>query len=373
MCRKLLLTLVAVLFPLSTLAASIHLVGDYFLKGSEKAVDDVYALARDAVFGGIVQGDAVALSERIRSDGEISADALFVGESVTLGGAVGDDARLVGRSVIISGAVGDDVVAIASSVTAAPEASVGGNLYAVGGRVTLDGEIHGSVRALAKRTEVLGAVDGSVEVWGDLSLGDGARIGGDLIYHAPRERAVMKEQVGGEVIFVRTAREGAGLGRLHELASGLFSLQILSLLALGFLLLALARERTEEVLIDVSERFWPRVLRGLLIAFVTPLAAALLFASVVGAAAGVVAVALFLAAFPLSLSFSGLLVGGVMERLLFKRSPFPLHSRPVLLGTVVFALLSVVPYVGPAVALILILASLGSIGTVFYRHLKEVK
>lgn len=373
MFNKTLCVLVFVAVPLVALAAQVHIGSDYFLKGSEKSADDLYVLAPSATLAGSVTGDAVAVARGIQSAGEVSADAFFAGERVVLGGRVGDDARLLGAQVLVSGDVSDDVLAIGSEITLLPSATVLGNLYAIGGRVKIAGEVAGNVQSVSRETRIEGPVGGSVEAWGAVSLGERATIGGDLIYHASREMTIPGEQVRGAVIFDPVREGDRGLSRLTGLFSGLFSLELLMMLAFGFTLLLLLRERTEEVMFDVLTQFWQRVLRGFLIALLLPLAALLLFASVVLLPIGIALAALSIASFLFASAFAGILVGAWIERALFKRSPFPLTWRPVLLGTLVLSLISVIPYIGGAFYLIVLLSALGGLGTVFYRYLKEVK
>lgn len=372
MLKKAFSALILVAMPIVALAAQVHIGSDYFLKGSEKAADDLYVLAPSATFAGAVSGDAVAVAEGITNQGDISADAFFLGERVVLGGRVGDDARLLGAQVLVSGEVFDDLLAIGPEISLLPSATVLGNLYTIGGRVKIAGRVAGSVRSFARETRIEGVVGGSVEVWGKVSLGERAVISGDLIYHAPREITIRKEQILGEVIFDRV-RDGERLPGLTGLFSGLFSLEILMMLAFGFVLLLLARERTEEVLLDTVSHFWPRVLRGLLILVLLPLAAVLLFASVVLLPIGVALAALLVVSLLAASAFAGILVGLWIERAFFKRSPFPLSWRPVLQGIIALSLISVLPYIGIAAHGVFLLAALGGLGTVFYRHLKEVR
>lgn len=366
--------LFGVLFlPLAVSAATLHISDDYFLRGSEKATDDLYVLARRATIAGEVRGDAVALGQAISSHGEIGADVLFAGGAVDLRGRVADDARLLGGQIVVSGEVSHDLLAIGPEIEIVSSASVGGDLYAVGERMRMAGKVDGRVRFLGDELRIDGPVAGDVEAWGEVSFGERGKVGGDLIYHAPRELAIPKERVAKEVIFDEMPRGGmnalAGLGGFF---SGFFSLWALMTLTFGCALLFLARSRTEEVLLDAAGAFWLRVLRGLLIILLVPIAAFFLFVTVVGASLGIALAALLTAAAVASSALAGILLGMAGERVFFKRSAFPLTYRPVLLGGIALAAVSMIPYIGPLIYFLLFFAALGSTGTVFYRHLREV-
>lgn len=372
MFKKTLFLLAFAALPALASAASIHIGGDYFLKGSEKNSDDVYVFAPSVVFAGSVDGDALAAGRTVISEGEISGDALFFGETVTVGGDAADDVRVLGGTVLIRGAVSGDVVAGGARIVLEEGATVSGNLYAVGGEIVLAGAVSGEVRAAGGTVDISGSVGGTVEAWGEaVELSAGSVIGGDLIYHTPREARIAPDaRIGGETLFDR--QKGAHSG-LASLASGFVPFHLLATFAGAFFLFFLFRERTEEILLDASENFWMRALRGLLLFLIVPLMGAFLFLTAVGIPLGLALTALYLAGLIFSTAYGAMLLGVLLERPLFRRSAFPLSARTVLVGVALLALLGAVPYLGFAALFFLTLASLGSIGTIGWRRLKEVR
>ncbi|MDO8564966.1 MAG: polymer-forming cytoskeletal protein [bacterium] len=357
--------------PVLLHAADFNLTDSYFLKGGEATVDDVYTIGSSAVFSGRVGGDAISIGNNTRADGEIAQDALFVGERVTLLGTTSDDARLVGVSITLAGRVEDDAVLVGGSAVIEKAGSIGGNVYAAGNEVTIEGRVHGNVRAVGRIVRIGGQIEGDVEVWGDVALGSETVIEGDFIYHAKQEIQIPAgAQISGRVLFDEEGGGGIALPFGRDTLSGFFSLELLMELALGFFLLLLVRERLEETLLDAVSAFWRRVLRGVLIMLLIPIASILFLVSVVGIPVAALLLFLLAAGFAVSIPLAGFMAGLWLERVLFKRSAFPLSYRPVLLGILLLALISLIPYVGFVANLLLILASLGSIGTVFYRHAK---
>lgn len=363
--RKRILILALAFLPLFVSAASLHVRNDYFLKGSEELAEDTYVLARAAAFSGTVAGDVAALAREIESYGRIAADALFVGERVLVGGSIGDDARLAGGVVTVSGDIAGDAVIFGSEIVIDKDARISGNLYLVGGRAELLGSVEGDMKALVGEITLRGTAGGSAEVWGVVSVSDTAHIAGDLIYHASREIRLPEKAVSGEIIFDKRAEQKFWL----PWSSRLPAVFVLMVLALAVVLLYFARVRTEEVILDASAHFWMRALRGALGFVLLPVVAVLLGGTVVGFFVGVVFLLLFLVMVFLSITGTALLLGGAMEHFFFKRSPYPLSYRPVLLGTVLFALLFMVPYIGFAINFIIFLSVLGALETAGYRHI----
>ena len=364
--------LAALLLPLSALAASVHVGSDYFLKGKETATEDAYVIAPSAVFSGAVSGDALAVARSVQSDGALGADAFFVGETVTVRGAVADDMRVLGGTVRIRGEILGDAVIIGAHIIVEEGAVVSGSVYAVGGDIDIAGSVGGEMKAAGGSVHVSGPVGGAVEIWGEeVELLSGASIGSDFMYHAPREASIASDaRVLGETLF--DEQSGAARGIVARFSSGSVSFQLLAMLAGAFFLFLLFRERTEEILLDASQNFWRRILRGLLLFLIAPFAGALLFFTAIGIPLGFALFALYLAGLVFSSAYAGMLLGAILSRPLFHRSAFPLSARTVFVGTAFLALLQAVPYLGFAALLLLTLASLGSLGTIGWRRVKQM-
>ena len=367
MIKKTLLS-IALFLPFSVSAASLHL-GDYFLKGAEQISSDLYTIGRTTTIAGTVVGDVTAVGRDIFSTGTISTDALFFGEGVRVEGEVADDVRVVGGVIVIDGTVKGDVVAIGAEVTVENKARIEGSLYAIGGEVVIRGTVLGDTKVLSNDLLLSGTVEGDLELWGTASFEDPARIGGDYIYHtnSPVSPPV-KVTITGKII----ADEGYGTGSTssHTRAGGFFSLRVLMMCALGFALFFLARGRTEEVILEILPNFLARALRGLLVLIILPILSILFIPTIIGIPIALILGALFLLLVLLSWAGSGILFGVWCEQFFFKRSAFPLTYRPVLIGILSLSLISIVPVLGALLHGILILATAGSLATLFFRELR---
>lgn len=368
--KSLFILLGVFLFPLTSFAVSLHF-GDFFLKGSEVAKDDVYAVGRGATFVGAVTGDAVFVGGNVLSESDVSGDILFIGEDIRVEGNIQDDARLIGGVVSINGTIKDDAVIIATKVVLGPASRVEGSLFIVGGEVLMQGAVLGDAKVLSGKLTDTGSVEGDLEVWGEATFREPARIGKDFIYHTNKGTpAPLNVTITGKVIRDE-AKEGNRLAFPNLFLGGFFSLSTLMMLALGFALFLLARERSEEVLRDALSNFWLRALRGFIILLIMPALSALLVSTIVGIPIAVIFVAFLAALLLLSWGYSGLLLGVWCERLFFKSPAFPLSYRPVLLGIIFISVISLIPLVGPLFHGILMLTSAGSLGTLWYRGLRS--
>lgn len=354
--------------------ASVHIGGDYFLKGSETVQGDLYMLGDTGTFAGTVQGDIVALASDMVSESTVKADMLLIGGKVTLAGTGGDDARLIGQTVTVSGTVADDVVVFGTHVLISPTASVGGNLYIIGGDVSIQGKVAGEVRVYARKIAVAGTIGGTLESWGETQILSGASIGGDVIYHSESKVTVPEgAKVKGEVLQGKASVQEFGTTAYASLFRGFSPLLVLMLLAFGFLLLFLARARTEEVLLDILQQFGQRLVRGVLVVISGPVLIGLLLISIVGIPVALLLICVYVSFLILGSVVGTLILGAWCERLLFKQSAFPLSYRPVVVGTLAYSLITLLPFVGFPAFLILLSMGVGGLGTVGYRHLREIR
>lgn len=374
MLKKSLLAVAIALTPLSVFASSVHIGGDYFLKGAEIAEDDLYVLGEIGTFAGTATGDIVSLAGTNISEGDSKADVLLLGGDVMLGGTVGDDARLVGETVTIGGVVEDDTLVFGARVVLLPSANIGGNLYIVGADVTIEGRVAGDVRVYGKNVEITGTIGGNLETWGTVVIRPGTSIGGDFTYHASRLVVIPEEvSVKGATLFEPLREKGLTLFAGPSFRGGFFSLYALMALGLTFSLFFFAKRRTEETLLDILLSFWHRALRGLLIVICAPVSIAVLFATVVGAPLAVVLLCIFVLFILLGQAFSALTVGAWCERVFFKRSAFPLAYRTVIIGTLALSLILLIPFLGFLAEFLLLLASIGGLGTAGYRQLTRIR
>jgi cytoskeletal protein CcmA (bactofilin family) len=152
--------------------------------------------------------DVFAFARQITAGAGISDNGFLFGEEVVIDGPVVGDLFVMAADLRIRGPVGGDVYVFAGNVQLEPGAAIGGHLYAFGGNATLEGPIGGDVTAGAGRLELASLVAGDVSAEvGELTLRDGAGVGGDLDYTAQSAVSGLDDIVGGTVTFTQAVEE----------------------------------------------------------------------------------------------------------------------------------------------------------------------
>lgn len=335
--------------------------GDVVVVRAGEVIDgNLYASGSTVAIRGDVRGDVVVAGGNVLVDGSVRGDVLAAGGQITLSGRVFGDVRAAGGQVSVLAPVGGDAVLAGGDIHLG--GSVQGDALITGGTAALTSSIGGGVLSAASETRIASTVGGNVAVQGGrLSLGENARLGGDLDFTGPRaiERAP-GAHVAGEI----TQRRAPGTGRPNVGAFFYGWLQVLTgLFALGLVLLFLFPRFSERATTMLERHPGKSAGFGAIALLGIPLAIGLVFAigSVVGGAwLGLFGLALYGLALGLSVPLVAAFLGVALVRRL-RGGRAPAAWWPMLLGLVVLTALYLVPFLGPLVALATLLFGLGAL------------
>ncbi len=366
---------------------------------------DLYATADTVLIEGTVLGDLVASGREVRVRGEVTGDLLAAGQVVVIEGHVGDDARIAGLGLFIKkgATVEGDVFAAGFAFESSRNSRIGGGAYLRSQVAHLGGSVDGEVVGGGGNFEIDGAVRGTVRLemasgadpspWlamiptpeplpsapAGLTLGPGARLGGDLVYTSSQEAsldpdAVVSGRIEREAP-VAVEDEEAGPPIWVTVLRGLSSLAVVGLLLAGLLPGRLEPwtgelDRQPGTVLLLGLVALPVLLAGSLLLFVI----SLLFAIAAGSA-GLGALAFALAVGGLLclllgffLSWLGaFLVGPVVAaawlggRLLAAGGRAPRPWLGVLIGICLLVPLGQVPWLGVTTRVVAAVAGLGAI------------
>ena len=328
---------------------------------------DLYVAARDVRVLARVEGDVVAAGQSIEIEGEVAGDVIAAGETVSIGGPVRDDVRAAGRRVQVGSPVGGHVVAAGAEVTIAAGQRVEDWAWLAGNRIEMAGSVE-SLKAAGATVAIAGEVRGDAELAGErLEIGPGAVIAGDLVWRSVNEPQISKSaQIAGRIAR-KPLPERIGPGWVGGLV--ILLTLMLSVVVLYFVFPRFATEAARAA----REEWWKALGLGLVMLAVVPLAAVLLFFTVIGGLLGIILILAYVAL---------LLVGGLLGlysaselglRLIGRHEPIGAGMRIGGIVTVVvaLALLTRIPIVGPLLALLVFLAGVGSFALQSFRRYQD--
>lgn len=353
----------ALLTPSSLFAAQYRGDSSGSVAVSGAVEDDLYAGGASVSVAAPVGGDLVIAGGSIISTGSVGGGVLAAGGNITVSGSVGDDIRALGGNIFINGPVENDVVILGGQTVISSTATVGKDLVILGGNVTVEGAVRGNLYVRSGDVTLNSAISGSADIGGRrIVLGPNASIGGKLIYSAPAELNIPPGTARGGVEFrlMEMRADSRGRDAVAAIFTIAFLVKMLTLLVLALVLAAVFRRRVTLAVQESLALFGWDLLRGFAGFILIPVAALILLVTVIGAPIAVVAIA----AYVIMLVFAGImapiLLGSLLWKIFTRASQYAMNAYSIIVGVLVYCLLSLIPLVGWVFGAIFMLVAFGS-------------
>ncbi len=282
--------------------------------------DDAYVAGGNVRITREVAGDLAAGGGDVDVMAAVQDDVAIGGGNVRIGAPVGGDARIAGGTTTISANIDGDLVVFGGQVYVGTGVTIGGDVVFVGGQLTMNGTVNGDASLNGGRAVIDGRVNGNADISMDELSMNGTingttrmvvgkiTIGEDAVFSKPVEYSTE----GGETDFGDSAKAGATFHddwqkeRADDAAKpaliasliGGFSVYwfLVSAVFIGVILLLaspLCRAAADKML----RRPWMSALIGLAYFILTPIAAVLLFITIIGIPLAAVVTALYFLSF----------------------------------------------------------------------------
>jgi cytoskeletal protein CcmA (bactofilin family) len=316
--------------------------GDYFASGDLVEIlgvvhGDVYAAGREVRIGGTVDGDLLAAGKEVRVSGEVMQDARIAGGEVTVAGEIGQNLTVAGGKIFLA-----ETAAVDGNVTSAGDLTVAsrvkGNLHAMGGniRLTSNAVVMGKVGYLSRRAA---------------SIEEGARIGGGVTQRPPPR--------------VFDFSTGAISGFLIGMFLFMKVIHFFSTLILGFLFVALFPRFSREVVSTLKRKPLASLGWGFVLMIATPVLLVALLVTIIGIPLAVILLPLYLIGLYLARIVFMLWVGMT----LLNRFGVKEHEGwALLVGLLIYTVLTVLPGSGGLITFFVITLGLGAVLLTAKQH-----
>jgi len=360
------------------IAQSVYVGSDEIIEGNFIRVGNVIDI------NGPVNGDVIVAGSSITINAPVAGDVIAAGNTIRIRGSVGGSVRVVGSSVEISSEVTKNVWAVAATVNLSPEAKVGWDVYAAAGNIEIKGPVAGNVWAtgagIVIGNQVGKNVLASLDEEGQLILYPEAKIDGSLTYKAKSEtQLVMKEGaqvIGGiekKALPLPTEADWKKVLGGVSIFFGIISL--FSLLVIGLVLVTLLPKIALEIKDEMVKRPMPAIGWGFIYLVATPVVILLLMLTVIGLPLGLILIPVYFIALYLSEVLVGFVIGLILFDKLNKKEKKYKGSLiwPLVIGLLIFVVITSLPLIGWLIKLVLILWALGAAITVKKGLLKEYR
>jgi len=303
-----------------------------------------------------VPGDAMLAGGQLSFSGATGGDYLGAGGSQVITGRIHGSARVAGGEIRVAGPIERNATIAGGTVELDRDGVVGRNAYFAGGTIRIDGTVRQGLHVSGGTVALDGQAGGDVEVnAGELRVGPGATIAGNLRYRVPAERvridsgahiagrvtALPPQEMGGVVRYIRT-------------------LWLLGFLVAGGVAVALAPRFADEAAERMRERPGLAALVGVSWIIVIPIAALLVAVTVIGLPLAILSGALYVVVLYLGRAVLAVWLGRLVARALGRTMvPEPLMS--FLIGAIILIVIELLPVIGSLVMLVATVFGLGAL------------
>lgn len=403
------------------------------IAADEVIEDDLYLSAEKITVNGTIKGDLVAAGQTIIVNGVVEGDANLAGQSVLLTGKINDDARIAAAALLVDSyaRIGDDLVVALGSLETRDGSQIGGDLVMGGGQGLIAGEVAGNAWVGTSAFELKGQIAG--DLW--LGLGEvedegqepffppmmfgrdapfslpgvrsgfvvdkDARIGGKLDYYYAKALTLPENVVAGgitrheppqetvesrpqELTPLEMALENS-LNGVRNMAVYILVGLILTWLFPSLIIKAVQNIKTSPLpALGWGIFSWPIFIFSLLAGVVIMILAITLFGALTLDSLLVWSVLLsllFLVVISLGFVLALTLLTPIIVSTLAGKLVFGLFSPnlaehkiwPLVLGSVLFAILTAIPYAGPVVFMLVMPFGLGALWMMILETFRKTK
>jgi cytoskeletal protein CcmA (bactofilin family) len=349
--------------------------GEDLIIGRDEVInEDLFLAGRTIVIDGTVNGDLYAAGENITITGTIRDSAMIAGGSITITGTVGHGIKAAGRELIFNGIFGGDIVVAGDNISIGEGAEVDGDFIVAGQKVRIDGPINGYILGAGQTISVSSLVRGDATfAVKTLTLKEGARIGGDLLYLSEEEAVIFS---GAEIVGSINHR----IPEVREKLKAIFPFMILAgivgkivafimMVIVGLVFVLLTPRWLNRLSNSIKKQTGPCAGWGALFLFVTPIGVVIAMTTIVGIPLAVISLFIYLIAFYLSQIIVGFLIGRLILGLREEVEKKILIFSALVLGLFLIRLVRFIPVVGYIVWVLVALFGIGAIAVSEIRRI----
>lgn len=330
---------------------------DVSISEDQTVEGDFYSTAKTVNLSGTVTEDAVIVGGNVSVNGEIKKDALLIGFlTADIHGLIGDDLRVVAPEAIIAEPVAGDLFVVAGKVTILSSATIGGDILIYANEVVIEGDVGGDIIGTVGNMRVDSSVGGNINATvNQLTLGDKANIAGSVSYVSSQ----IVVRAPGTIIVGDLVRNDPILPETQDQQFGwmLPSLILLFSTAVWYLI---SRHSLNMVINRALSKSPRPIVLGVITILLAPFAAGMLLISMIGSVVGIALI--FAYTLMILLSIIGLVAvfGQILMFAFSKKLDKHASLLSILIGGVGLILLAMLPTVGLAVMIFLVVLTFGA-------------
>lgn len=339
---------------------------------------DYFAAGSSVNLYGNVNGDAYLAGGNITVDGNINGDLIATGGNITVSGNTKGNVRVLGGNVIVYGTVGRNLTVAGGSVNITNTAKIAGSLVSGSGDLTVSAPIGRGATLAGGDISILSTVGGGISSNASkIMLGSRSVIGGDLTY----SKGTMIDLQKGALIKGKMLVSPQGLPQTSAVKSTIDSFaeklgmslklaDLASALVIALLLAKFTPNSLDKTVKILTKRPVFSFGIGALLLIAVPITSIVLLLTVIGIPIALILLGILIILSYLSKIFISLLVG---QKVLAAFKANSGRGLSVLVGLVIYSLVSQIPFLGAIIVFLSLVAGLGAQAVERFALYKEIR
>ena len=329
----------------------------------DQSAKNLYIAGNTVNVSGTAKGDLTVAGNTLNLNGPVEDSLFAVGNIINLSGIVNKNARIAGSSINIISSIKEDLIVGAAALTISPEATIGGDLIAGVGDLSLSAPVSGNVKISGSEIIIDSKINGDVTVYATkgLILGDKANIGGSLTYRSPEEAQISSSAVvSGKTDYTKMETKSYTENNFAG-ALGIFGfLGFLMGLALLLFVVYLLPKSSLDLVKNTLDSFWSNLGWGFLISIAGPIALIIIASTILGLKIAGILFLLYLGFIIVSSIFATLAIGAQILKWIQKKD-YCVDWLTILIGTFASLIISLIPVMGGLIIWLVSAAVLGQL------------
>jgi len=323
--------------------------------------DDYFVAGSNIKFSGKVEGDLVSGCQTLTSKGTVEGNLMAAAKDLDISGEVEGSFRGFAQNISLDGKLKRNFLGFAATINLKENSEIGGDVIAFCGELKISGKVGKGVRASAGSVVISGIIDGDVSIKaGEISIMSDAKINGNLYYKSKKEAKIDKgAEITGETkwtkILPKKEKKGLTWGKLF-----IKFLFLCASIVTGFFMLLLAKKEVKAAKEAVFKDFLKNLGLGFVFVICVPVAAIILFFTVLGIPISIISLFAYLVLFYIAKIFVGFALGEKILQL-FKTKGMPAPAWSLMVGLLTLYILFLIPYLHWIVYLLTIFIGFGSV------------
>lgn len=347
----------------------------------EKVEHDLYVAGGSVSINAPILGDLIVAGGSVTVNDTIAQDILAFGGEIFFNGYVGDDIRSAGGTIKLMSNVEGDLVVAGGRISIGDKASINGNVFISGGEITLDGEVKGMLKSVSGKLKLSGKVAGDIDCRGGditingpvegnanlaattIELGSDASFAGDVNYWNETGSLDFQKTVQGKLKFDPSLEIEDGRWEYLGFASVLMVIWYLGTALVMILLVRYLFSNTlTKAATTAKESSLHSIGLGFLFLIGVPVAIVLSMFTLIGAPIGVLTFIVYVTVLLLATVIVSIVLAYWLNQTYYKQAWTSGKIVLVAFGLfILLKLISITPFVGPLIMLLLACEVFGAI------------